>query len=182
MKTEISIEQLLHWRHAQAEAAAPPVPRAARLLELSRPWWEKWPEQFQALVGRLGQIQLAYGHAMAEPGLSRAGHPVPVILVIGQEQVEVLARVLYFSVRDGRLRLRFQLDGAPRQERQTFDVTFVCNASQRPLASASATPSVDCEFRVEAELSPELARDWERLKVTDRMPFRLILRADANHS
>jgi len=177
MKTEISIEQLLRWRQARAVSDAPPAPPATRLLELAQPWWETWPEQFQALVSRLGQIQIAYGHAMVESGQSRAGHPVPVLLVTGQEQVEALARVLYFSVRDDRLRLRFQLDGAPRQEQEAFDVTFVCNATQRPLASASAAPSVDCEFRIETELPPELAKDWERIKVTDRMPFRLILRA-----
>lgn len=178
MKTEIPIEQLLRWRLAQAEADAPPAPTAARLLELSRPWWEKWPEQFQALAGRLGQIQIAYGHAMAEPGQFRAGHPVPALVIVGEEQLEALVRVLYFSVRDGRLRLRFQLEGMQQQERQPFDVTFVCNASQRPVVSSNASPSVDGEFRVETELSPDLGRDWERLKVTDRMPFRLILRAD----
>ena len=43
MKTEIHIGQLLRWRLARAEAEAP---RAARLLELSRPWWETLPERF----------------------------------------------------------------------------------------------------------------------------------------
>src|SRR6185436_7178633 len=94
MKTEIPIGQLLRWRLSQAEAEAPPAPRAARLLEMARPWWETWPEQFQSLVERLGKIQVAYGHAMAEPQQSRSGHPVPVMIVRAIEELEASARVL----------------------------------------------------------------------------------------
>src|SRR5438477_12791678 len=77
---KIPIEQLLRWRLAQAEAEAPPAPRAARLLERARPWWESWPERFQSVIERLTRIQIAYGHAMAEPQ-SRSGHPVPALIV-----------------------------------------------------------------------------------------------------
>src|SRR3979409_1189700 len=103
MKTKISIEQLLRWRLERAEAEAPPAPRAARLLELTRPWWETWPEKFQSFVDRLSTIQIAYGHAMADPAPSRNGYPVPTLLVCSTEEVETTARVLYLNVRDGRL-------------------------------------------------------------------------------
>lgn len=136
MKTEIPIEQLLRWRLAQAEADAPSAPRAARLLELSRPWWETWPEQFQSMVERLGKVQIAYGHAMAEPRPSRIGHPVPALIIRTREELETSVRVLYLNVRDGRLRLRFQVDTALGPEQKALDVTFVCDASRRPVVSA----------------------------------------------
>jgi hypothetical protein len=85
---------------------------------------------------------------------------------------------LYFNVREGRLRLRFQLDAPPGQAQETFDVTFVNDKDARPLLSAQANLSVDSEYRVDVEISEELAQDWESLKVTDRMPFRLILRTE----
>jgi len=34
------VEKLLRWRLSEAEEDAPPAPRATRLLELIRPWWE----------------------------------------------------------------------------------------------------------------------------------------------
>jgi hypothetical protein len=176
MKTEIPIEQLLCWRLAQAEAEAPPAPRAARLLELARPWWEILPEQFQSLVERLGKIQIAYGHAMAEPHQPRTGHPVPVLMVQAAEEMEASARVLYLCVRDGRLRLRFQLEIPPAPVEAAYEVTIVSETDARPVFSARACLSMDSEYRLDAELAPEVAIRWERLKVTDRMPFRLILR------
>lgn len=180
MKTKIPMEQLLRWRLAQAEADAPPAPGAAHLLELARPWWETWPEQFQAFAERLGKIQIAYGHAMAEPRQPRSSHPVPTLFVRAIEEMETSARVLYFSVRDGCLRLRFQLDAASGQAPKSLDVTLVCDKTGEPLLSAKATASVDHEYSVDVELPEELAGSWEQLKVTDRMPFRFILRAEAN--
>src|SRR5688572_7279321 len=113
MSNEISVGQLLRWRAARAEAEAPPAPRAARLLELARPWWEALPARFQSLVERLGNIQIAYGHAMAEPvSVRRSGHPVPTLIVRRAEESETSVCVLYLGVRDGRLRLRFQLERA----------------------------------------------------------------------
>src|SRR5580765_7895823 len=106
MKTKLTIEELLRWRLARAEAEAPPAPRAARLLELARPWWEIWPEQFRILVERLGQVQVA-GHAMAERGQSRTAHPVPALIARAGEELQAFASVLYFSIGNGRLRLRF---------------------------------------------------------------------------
>ena len=178
MKPEIPIEQLLRWRLAEAEADAPPAPSAARLLALARPWWETWPEQFQSMVERLGRIQVAYGHAMAEPGPSRTGHPVPALLIRTPEELETSVRVLYLNIREGRLRFRFQVDAAFGQEQHSLEVTFICNKSQRPVVSANASLSVDNEYRIDTELPEEIARAWTPLKVTDQMPFRLILRTE----
>src|SRR5687768_16838248 len=115
MNTKIPIEELLRWRLARAEAEAPPPPRAARLLEVARPWWEIWPERLRSAVERLEQIQVAYGHAMAEPGQSRTAHPVPTLIVSAGEEFQAFASVLYFSIGSGRLRLRFQLHPAHGQ-------------------------------------------------------------------
>lgn len=178
MKTEIALEQLLRWRLAEAEGEAPRAPRAAPLLAQARPWWEAWPEQFRAMVERLGKIQLVYGHAMAEPLASRGGHPVPALLIRDGQELEASVRVLYLRVGEGRLRLRFQLESPLGQEDKVLNVTFVCQTSQRPVASASVSLSVDNEYRIDTQLPEELARSWESLKVTDRMPFRLILHAE----
>jgi len=171
----VSIEQLLRWRLARAEADAPPAPRAARLLERARPWWEVWPERFRAQAERLGRMQLAYGYAATDPRQARSGHPVPA-LIAHAEDVEAFARVLYFHVRDGRLRLRFHLEGPTGRPEPTFEVTFVSDGAARPVLIANATQSVDAEYRLDAELSPDLERSWEPLRVTDPMPFRFILR------
>jgi hypothetical protein len=181
MKTEIPFEQLLRWRLSQAESEAPPAPRAAHLLALIRPCWETWPEQFRSMVERLGKVQIAYGHAMAQPRPSPRGHPVPALIIRTREEMETSVHVLYLNVRDGRLRLRFQVDAALGQEQKSLDVTFVCNTTQRPVVATSATLSVGNEYRIDAALPEELARTWEPLKVTDRMPFRLVLRTDMDH-
>ena len=178
MKHELPIEELLRWRLARAESQASRAPRGARLLELARPWWETWPEHFRSLAQRLGRIQMAYGHAMTEPGRAGTGHAVPSVIVRAAEESEASARMLYLNVRDGRLRLRFQLDAATERAAETFEVTFVADVTGRPLLSAQATLSMDSEYRIDTELSAEVARAWESLKVTDRMPFRLILRVE----
>jgi len=179
MNNKIPIKDVLRWRLARAEADAPPAPHVRRLLEMVRPWWETWPERFQSLVERVGRIQIAYGHAMAEPGHARGRpHPVPALVVRAGAESETFAQVLYLNVRDGRLRLRFHLDDAARQAPESFEVTFISDKSARPMLSAQAALSVDSEYRIDAELPVEFALDWESLKVTDRMPFRLILRTD----
>jgi len=179
MKTDRPVEQLLRWRLSQAEAEAPPAPRAARLLEMARPWWDIWPAQFQSLVERLGKLQVGYGHAMAEPQKSRSGHPVPVMIVRAVEELEASARVLYLSARDGRLRLRFQLETAPTPAEPAYEVTLISDATAKPLLSARASLAAGNEYRLDAELAGEVEGSWEQLKVTDRMPFRLILRSEA---
>ena len=185
MSRQLSIEQLLRWRLALAETEAPPAPRAARLLEAVRPWWELWPERFRAQAARLGRMQTAaFGYAMADPRLARTGHPVPA-LVVHSEELETFVRVLYFSVRGDRLRLRFHLDGVSARAEPGYEVTFVSDggadggADARPLLAAAAEHSTDGEYRLDAALPDEIASRWERLKVTDPMPFRLILRPTA---
>lgn len=175
MKTEVPIEQLLRWRLSRAEAEAPAAPRAARLLEVSRPWWERLPEQFDQMVQRLRAVQVQFGHAMAEVRQAEAGHRVAVLIVDASEQSETSARVLYFSVQDGHLRLRFQLEHVPEMA-EDVEVTFVSEPAGRPLFYARATVSIEHEYRLEAEIPPELGDSWRRLKVTDRMPFRFLIR------
>jgi hypothetical protein len=182
VNAEESITQILRWRLARAEAEAPPAPRAAHLLEMARPWWEAWPQRFAVLVDRLTQMQVvAFGHAMSEPPRrGRAGHPVPALIVRAGDEAEASARVLYLGVRDGRFHLRFRLDAAPEPAERTFEVTFVAPAAAQPLFAADAALSVDSEYRIDAKLPEEFAADWGRLRVTDRMPFRLILRPGSN--
>jgi hypothetical protein len=180
MKPESAVEQLLRWRLARAEAEAPHAPRGAYLLKLARPWWETWPEWFKLLAQRVGRIETAYGYAMAENSRNRSGHPVAALVVRGGEELETFARVLYINVRDGRLRLRFQLDALCGQPLEAFEATFIDDKDARPLLSAQATLSVDSEYRIDTEFSGQLTRDWELLKVTDKMPFRLILRVETD--
>jgi hypothetical protein len=180
MKSESAIQQLLRWRLARAEDEAPRAPSGAHLLKLARPWWETWPEWSELLVERVGRIETSYGYAMAEQSRHRGGHPVAALITRGGEELETFARVLYINVRDGRLRLRFQLDAVCGDPLESFEATFIDDKDARPLLLAQAALSVDSEYRIDTELSEELARRWEVLKVTDRMPFRLILRADTN--
>lgn len=175
MKKATDIGNLLQWRRQRAEAEAPPAPSGAHLLRLVQPWWEKWPDRFAASARRLAAIQLSYGYAMAHPHQGHTGHPVPALISEDNDEQESPARVLYMSVRDGRLRLRFQLAPVPRADR-LFEVTFVSEAGLRPILSAYADLSGDGEYRVDVELPSELAAAWETLKVTDPMPFRFILR------
>lgn len=181
MSDDDTIEQLLKWRSARAEAEAMPAPRASRLLELARPWWTTCPEQFQRFWARLGSIQVAYGHAMVKsPAPHDGGYPVPaLILREGETEVEASVHVLYLGTRDRRMSLRFLLKSFPEYTDSAFEVTFVSELSALPLFSAPALRSVDNEFRLDVELTDEIARDWKNLRVIDRMPFRLILRLPA---
>jgi hypothetical protein len=176
MKSEVTIEQLLRWRLARAEAEAPPAPSAARLLELARPWWETWPERFRQLAERLSHLEIAYAHAMADARRVQSEQLVPALIVHTSVETESSARVLYINVRDGQLRLRFQLNAGPESSERTYEVTFVSRATVQPLFSAAATLSIDREYSLSAGLSEELETEWSRLTVTDEMPFRLILR------
>jgi hypothetical protein len=134
-----------------------------------------WPDRFASNVRHLASIQLSYGYAMAHPPHGHSGHPVAALISRDDNEQETPARVLYMSVRDGRLRLRFQLAPVPRNDR-LFEVTFVSETGLRPILSAQADLSGEGEYRVDVELPSELAAAWETLKVTDPMPFRFILR------
>jgi len=175
VKKAIDIENLLQWRSQRAEAEAPGAPSGGSLLKLVQPWWETWPDRFAASVRHLASIQLSYGYAMAHPPQGHSGHPVAALISRGDEERESPARVLYVSVRDGRLRLRFQVAPVPRHDR-VFEVTFVSETGLQPLLATYADLSGVGEYRVDVELPGELAAAWETLKVTDPMPFRFILR------
>jgi hypothetical protein len=177
VNSQTPLEQLLRWRLARAQDEAPPAPRAARLLELARPWWDTWPERFQKLVERLGQLEVAYGHAMAEPRRVPAEPLVPAIVVHTATETETSARLLYLSIRDGHLRLRFELTDEQHLSEPAYEVTFVCRTSSEALFSAVATRSANGEYSLSEQLSDELTGKWGALKVTDAMPFRLILRS-----
>jgi hypothetical protein len=101
---------------------------------------------------------------------------VPALVVRDDQEVEALVRVLYLSVREGRLRLRFHLDAPPPKTEPSFEVTFVPETGlETPLFAAPASASEAGEYRLEAELPSEIAGHWGDLKVTDRMPFRFVL-------
>ena len=176
MKRKIQVKQLLRWHLAQAEAAAPPAPRARRLLEAARPWWETQPEQFQALAEQLGRIHTAPDDAVTKPKASSVGYPVPVLMVHRAEKMETSARVIYLNVYDGRLRLRLRLDTVALKSSEGVEVTFV-NSQLRPLFSTKAISLKTKEYRLDVELREPLARDWERLKAQDKMPFLLLFRS-----
>jgi hypothetical protein len=177
MTPDDSLGRLLRWRLDRAEADAPPPPRAARLLQQIRPWWEVWPERFRAQAQRLGRIEVGFAYAKVDPGQGRSGHPVPT-LIAHAEELETFARVVYLVVRDGRLRLRFHLEAMPGRMEDAFEVTFVSEGA-RPILSAVAKASMN-EYRLDTELPDQLAAGWESLKVTDRMPFRFLLRPVTN--
>jgi len=177
MKTELTMEKMLRWRLEQAGADAPPAPRAARLLALAQPWWESWPGRARQLCDRVGRIEMALGHAMEQGGAARTGHPVPALVLRGAEEIAASARVLYFTARDGELRLRFLLElpaAAAGHPEAAWEVTFVSENAE-PLFVAVAELAVEREYRIEAGLPPALAHAWAALKVTDRLPFRFIL-------
>jgi hypothetical protein len=182
MNNDIPMELLLRWRIALAENEAPPAPRVARLLEQARPWWDTWPDRFQALVERLTRMDIALGHAMTDSSHARTGYPVTALVDHAGEELETFARVLYLSLRDRRLCLRFHLNADFQPAVESFEATFVSDEKMAPVLSASATRSVDNEYRVDLQVSEELAREWGNLKVTDRMPFRLLLRSTSSIS
>jgi hypothetical protein len=177
MRKGMPIDELLRWRLEQAEAEAPPSPSAARLLDLARPWWETLPERFAELVERLGKIQVAFGHAMADPRSPRGGGLMPALVLRSESELETSVRPLYLDVHDDHLRLRFQLDAALEPPEQVFEVTFVPERGPGPPFSARAVLSLDREYSLETPLPVEVARSWEALKVTHRIPYRLILRS-----
>jgi RNA polymerase sigma-70 factor (ECF subfamily) len=112
MSRPLPVEVVLRWRLARAAANAPPAPRASHLLELARPPWELWPARWRATVERLRQVQVVYGHAMTAADRRAGGYPVPVVVAGVDGDVEGFAQVLYLSVVEGQLRLRFALDAA----------------------------------------------------------------------
>jgi hypothetical protein len=178
MNEEMNLAQLLRWRVAQAEADAPPAPRAARLLALTEPWWRRWPERFALLAAGLEGMHTRVGHAMEQDAGRGGSHPVPAVVARTNVETHSLADILYINLRDGTLRLRFQLRPMPDSPEARMEVTFVAHDTPQPLFTAPATLAPRGEYRLEIELPGETARAWQHLRVTDRMPFRFILRPD----
>lgn len=176
MKTGTPLHSLLTWRAEQAEADAPPAPRAARLLHLARPWWERSPEQFAALVAAFDGIHARIGYAMDTAADRGNGFPVPAVIARPNVETNLFADILYLHIRGRTLRLRFQLPPMPESPEPMLDVTFVAVDSPQPILSGTASLAPSGEYRLELELSVEFAQAWAHLRVTDRMPFRFVLR------
>jgi hypothetical protein len=172
MSEDESIERLLRWRLARAEAEAAPPPSGADLLASIQPPWDRWPARFDALVRRLSAVQLAYGYAQARTERHPHGHPVPTLIDV-RHGTDTLSHVLYIAVRDGVLRLRFRLEAAA--DVREYDAILVEERTSRPVLSARATGSIDQEYRLDAPMPVDLAHAWASLKASDAMPFRLIL-------
>lgn len=173
---------LLRWRAARAAEEAPPPPSARLLLDLARPWWERWPDRLRARAERLRAMPLAFGYAMTAAERQREAHPVPTLVVADDEtdggDVEAWSRVSYLSVHDGRLRLRFRLEGARGEAVQpgrAFEATFVLDGDESPRLAARAEQSQSGEYRIDTGLPDDLTDRWAGLKVTDRLPFRFVL-------
>jgi len=175
MNTEVSLEQLLRWRLTLAEAEAPPALRAARLLELVRPWWERYPERFQRLLPSLMSLELGVRQRAARTRLACAQHPVRALLVRSNEPFGTKVRVLFLSVRASQLHFRFTLDEECSLLEEDFEVTFVSNSPAKPLFLAEARRLSEIEYRLDTGIPPELTEEWAGLKAADPMPFRLIL-------
>ena len=178
MNTKMTARELLQWRLARAEAEAPPAPRASRLLELARPWWEKCPERFQKIAHQLNTIQMGYGHAKVELGSERSGHIVPTLIVGPDREIEASAQILHFDLRGSMLRLRFELGKAFHPLETAYEVTFFSNKTKQPLFSVTAQRAVGSEYWLNVSLTDTVRQSWQGIKVTDRMPFRLILRPE----
>jgi hypothetical protein len=157
-----------------AESSAPSPPRAADLVDRLRPWWECRPGRFKTLAQRLSRLRFAYCCALDGPRLRPAGDPVPT-LISHVNDVETFSRIIYFSMRNDRLRLRFLLDEPPRRG-DNFEVTFVSLHDAQPLLLAVASRRLDGEYRLETDLTSRIVASWRNLWIGARMPFGLILR------
>jgi hypothetical protein len=134
------------------------------------------PERFQDLLGQLGAIHVRYGHAMVAGEPRGRGFPVPTIVERKNVEVSSLAHIGYFQLEGGRLRLRFQLQPALELGEPNVHATFVAHDEPTVLLEARATLGPAGEYRIDVELPAALAESWAALKVTDRMPFRFIIR------
>src|SRR5271170_2569014 len=117
MTSDKLAEEYLRWRFESMKAEAPAAPSAAQLIERALPWWERSPERFRALVGRLEKMQSGYDH--------NGGRPMPALIVQGEAETEGFARVLDFKIRDGMLHFRFQAEPSFASQASTFEVTFI---------------------------------------------------------
>jgi hypothetical protein len=169
-------EEYLRWRLEQMKAEAPAAPSASQLIERALPWWEKSPERFRALVGQLETIRTGHGHNGNHPNSSPDGHAVPALLLREEVEIQSSARVLDFKIHDGKLHFRFQLEPPLAPVSSSMEVTFISDASTRPLFFAPAFGSEENGYIVYADLLPELVREWAPLDEANGLPLRLIIR------
>lgn len=175
MNNPITLADVLHWRLAEAEASAPPPPRATRLLDLARPWWETYPEKYKAFADRFSSFRIRYGHALVDPAAAALAHPVPVLIVQSDGERETSAQLLYLTTSESTIRLRFELAESNLGE-GAFESTFIDQKTLQPLFTAEVRGSIGNEYGLESPLPDYLGLKWMSLKVTDQMPFLLILR------
>jgi hypothetical protein len=174
MTSDKLAEEYLRWRFESMKAEAPAAPSAAQLIQRARPWWEKWPERFRALIGRLEKIQSGNDHNGGQSDGSGV-HTVPVLMVRGEEETEDFARVLDFKVHDGKLHFRFQVAPSLASGVSSFEATFISYPVSRALLFTPAFGSSEIGYIAYTELPPELAEAWTLLNETVPLPFRLIL-------
>ena len=178
MKSKITAKELLRWRFDQAKAEAAAAPGANLLLNQARSWWEQSPDKFQSLVASLDTSKVVGSQAVTKSKRSRGPKPVAALVVWANKQHEAAAHMKYFRVVDGKLCMLFRVGTPSPLIEPALEATFVSDTEARPLFCVPAIASADGEYCVETELSAELAQLWKRLKATNQMPFRLILRPD----
>jgi hypothetical protein len=180
MNKEKPHDTFLHWRLNRAELAAPPPPNSDLLIERLRPWWEAWPEKLAAMRGQLANLRVTYGHAAVAATPDRTHVPVPTIFVDDDGPTGTVAKLVFLSLRDRTLRIRFEIDGLPTDGASDLEITMIADLSPHSVVSAEASPVAPGEYRAEVDLPSELAEQWAELKVSDRMPFGLILFSKAS--
>ena len=177
MRRDQSIESLLLWRSNEAELEAPVPPSAAELLGRSRPWWVRVPEDFQRYLERLSSAQQSFGYAQVDGASRRSAAAVPALFVHPDGESLASVTVTYLGVREGRIRLRFVVAPVVEEANADLTLTFIEVATGSPLLEADAEKAGEREYRLEADLPVGLVEGWSRLRVTDVMPFRLIVHA-----
>src|SRR5262249_22725009 len=148
MRTEVTIEELLRWRLASAEADAPPRPPTPQLLKWAQPWWERYPKHFQNVLESLMKLPTLLGSPMDQVHQPDALSPVPTLIVRAGEQSHARVGVLHFNLRKERLHVRFFLDACGNPVEDGFEVTFVSNSSAKPLFSVEARRLAETEYRI----------------------------------
>ena len=140
MTSDKLAEEYLHWRFESMKEEAPTAPSAAQLIERALPWWERSPERFRALIGRLEKIQSGNDRKGGQSDNGSGVHAVPALMVRGEAETECFAHVLDFKIRDGRLHFRFQASpsGTQSASRVVDNSTAHCKRSLRPGPSAGA--------------------------------------------
>ena len=180
MSSKIPLEELLRWRLKYAEEGAPAPPKAVHLLQSARPWWEKRPKDFRLQMEHLRKIQSAHRRATTNKGRNSNGILIPTLLVRKEVESENYAFVTHLRVLETTLRLIFKVKAKLSPMDQNLEVTFISEATLRPMFCVATSISTDSTFQIDTEIPLEIAKDWKHLKLTDPMPFRLIIHSDNN--